>query len=158
MLMNIVITRRHFLPNCTIGSLEVVSADNPTKWVRFCETLEPHAINWHRERKIQGKTAIPCGQYKIKYRVSKKFRQKMPFLEDIPHFEGVMLHAGNYPKDTEGCILVGNNPTTKNGVILPMLNNSRRFFTALDNMIAEAIYKNGEEVTVTIREIREINK
>ena len=98
--MNIVITRRYFLHNCTIGSLEVQSADKPTKWVRFCETLEPHAIDWNRESKVKGKTAIPYGEYKVKYRFSKKFGQKMPFLENVPHFDGIMFHAGNYPKDT----------------------------------------------------------
>lgn len=153
--MNIVITRRYFLQNCTIGSLEVQSADNPTKWVRFCETLEPHAIDWSRESKVKGKTAIPCGEYKVKYRFSKKFGQKMPFLENVPHFDGIMFHAGNYPKDTKGCILVGEHPTAKNGVVLPLLNHSRRFFTALNNLIYEAD-RNGEEVNVTIRDVREI--
>ena len=153
--LNIVITRRYFLQNCTIGSLEVQSADNPTKWVRCCETLEPHALDWSRESKVKGKTAIPCGEYKVRYRFSKKFGQKMPFLENVPHFEGIMFHAGNYPKDTKGCILVGEHPTAKNGVVLPLLNHSRRLFAELKNLIYEAD-KNGEEVNVTIRDIREI--
>ena len=44
------------------------------------------------------------------------------------------------------------NPAIKNGMVLPFLNNSRRCFTAMNNMIYEAD-KNGEEVVVTIREL-----
>lgn len=29
--------------------------------VRFCDTLEPHCIDWKKERKVPGKTAIPGG-------------------------------------------------------------------------------------------------
>ena len=154
--LNIIVTRKYFLPNCTIGSLEVVRNDTPTKCVRFCETLEPHSINWNRESKVKGKTAIPCGQYKVRYQFSKKFGQKMPFLQNVPHFNGIMFHAGNYPKDTEGCILVGEHPTAKNGVVLPLLNHSRRLFAELKNLIYEAD-KNGEEITVTIRDNHEFS-
>ena len=150
--LNIIVTRKHFLPNCTIGSLEVIYEDNPLCPIYLCDTLEPHAINWNKESKVKGKTAIPCGQYKVRYRFSKKFGQNMPFLENVPHFEGIMFHIGNYPKDTQGCILTGCNPAIKNGMVLPFLNNSRSFFTALNNLIYEAD-KNSKEVVVTIREL-----
>ena len=75
----------------------------------ICDTLEPHCINWARERKVPGRTAIPEGRYKVEMNYSAKFDKLMPYLKDVPHFTGVMIHLGNTPKNTQGCILVGYN-------------------------------------------------
>ena len=145
----LVLTRKHFLPNCTIGTLEVVYEDNPLCPIYICDTLEPHAIDWSKEKKVKGRTAIPCGQYKIEYKRSPKFGRRMPYLVDVPHFQGIMIHSGNYPKDTQGCILVGVNPPMKQGIPIPKLTGSRIKFDMLNELIFNAV-KDGKEVTVTI--------
>ena len=100
--MNIVIKRRYFLPNCTIGTLEVCYEDNPLQCVYVCDTLEPTFRDLQKVKKVKGKTAIPCGEYDVRYRMSMKFNQNMPYLEDVPNFKGIMIHTGNNPKDTQG--------------------------------------------------------
>ena len=72
-----------------------------------CDTLEPQWRDLKKEKKVRGKTAIPEGKYKIVMSPSAKFGKNMPYLIDVPQFEGIMIHPGNTVKDTMGCILVG---------------------------------------------------
>ena len=96
----------------------------------FCDTLEDPDrgltstmnLTEIKSKKIKGDTAIPTGTYKItldvvspkysnfsKYPYVKFCGGKMPRLLNIPGYEGVLIHAGNTQKDTEGCLLVGEN-------------------------------------------------
>ena len=87
----------------TIGRLEIDG-------VYFCDTLEPAWRDLGPGRpghKIAGRTAIPEGRYPVVITWSPKFGQWLPLLLHVPQFEGIRIHAGNTPDDTEGCILVG---------------------------------------------------
>lgn len=77
---------------------------------------------------------------KFKDRVwAKPYGGKLPRLENVPGYEGVLIHVGNKPADTLGCILVGQNKV-KGQVI-----NS----TATFNKLMEALKdNNGVEITI----------
>lgn len=70
---------------------------------KACYTLEDVC----RKEKIRGMTAIPCGRYEIVIAWSDRFQRLMPRLLNVPFYTGVLIHNGNYPTDTDGCILVG---------------------------------------------------
>lgn len=60
----------------------------------FCDVLEdtvrPEGV------KLYGKTAIPYGTYDIILTYSPRFKQKLPLLLNVPNFEGIRIHSGNY--------------------------------------------------------------
>ena len=80
----------------------------------FCDTLEPTWRDYeHGAYKVKGRSAIPEGRYAVVISYSPKFKQWLPILLGGPEFnrkwQGIRIHAGNTAKDTEGCILVGQN-------------------------------------------------
>ena len=93
----------------------------------FCDTLEDTDRGLSvalpteelKKMKVYGKTAIPTGIYRVDLRtVSEKFRDRawarpyggrLPRLLNVPAYKGVLIHVGNTPEDTLGCILVGEN-------------------------------------------------
>jgi hypothetical protein len=96
------------------------------------------------EGKIKGKTAIPYGRYKIILQYSKKHNKMVPLLLDVTGFTSIEIHAGNFPSDTEGCILPGENKI-KGQVIY-----SRYHTTIIENLVREAL-AGDKEVWITIK-------
>ena len=126
--------------------------------VYFCDTLEDAdrglrqdmELSELRRRKVSGITAIPTGRYGVRLDVvSPKYAQReeyapiggrLPRLVDVPGYSGVLIHIGNYPEDTEGCILVGRNK--QKGAVL----ESRQTFFALYERLKEA----EEEIFISV--------
>jgi len=98
----------------------------------YCDTLEDKVRDLDNEEKIAGKTAIPEGQYKVIVNRSPKFKRELPRLLDVPYFDGILIHRGNTPEDTSGCILVGENKEV--GKVI----NSTPYEVKLTKMIKEA--------------------
>jgi len=98
--MELKLTRKEFTERSTIGELGVNGTFE-------CFTLEdpvrPEGV------KIPGQTAIPEGTYPIIINFSYRFKRLLPLLKNVPGFDGVRIHVGNVPEDTEGCILVGES-------------------------------------------------
>ena len=59
-------------------------------------------------KKIQDKTAIPRGTYKVIMSMSNRFKKILPEVLNVPGFTGIRIHSGNSSKNTEGCIIVGS--------------------------------------------------
>lgn len=94
--------------------------------------------------KIKGETAIPLGQYRVIRNMSARFKKMLPLLLDVQGFEGVRIHSGNSPADTEGCILPGITRARD------WVGDSRSAFMVLDKKISDALSR-GEEVTMTVK-------
>lgn len=152
--MNITIKRIFKGDKYAIGKLYV-------NGIYECDTLEDTdrgltqdmPLSEIQSKKLYGETAIPTGTYKIDMNtVSPKFKDrswakfcggKLPRLIDVPGYSGVLIHVGNKPADTLGCILVGDNKI-KGQVI-----NSTSTFQELYSLMLKAKVA-GEEITVTI--------
>lgn len=128
------------------GTLGKLSVDGKF----FCFTLEDvDRLLEHGYPKIAGETCIPRGRYPVVITYSNRFKRDLPLLKDVPLFEGIRLHAGNFTGDTEGCPLVGSSHTTQaNGA--PMLLNSRATFAKLFDVL-EAAYERGDAIWITVR-------
>lgn len=100
--MELRVKRRFKGDTYTIGSLFIDGK-------YFCDTLEDKVRDLTKESKVKHKTAIPEGKYKLIVNVSPRFKRKLPRLLNVPHFEGILIHAGNTAEHSSGCILVGEN-------------------------------------------------
>lgn len=108
----------------------------------FCDTLEDTVRDLNTQLKIPGLTAIPAGTYRVNMdTVSPRFSSKaaykfcagkLPRLENVPHFQGILIHIGNYPRDTDGCILVGRN-TVKGAV----MNSTETFKSLMEKLLTD---------------------
>lgn len=141
-------------PRYTIGKLFI-------NGVYECDTLEDQdrgltsqmSLEEIKAKKVYGVTAIPTGVYKLNMNtVSPKFKDRswaipykgiLPRLENVKGFEGVLIHVGNKPQDTLGCILVGENKV-KGQVI-----NSTASFNKLMKLLLQANI-DGEDIELTV--------
>lgn len=128
----------------------------------FCDTLEDTDRGLSQDMslsritgvKVKGETAIPTGRYRLtvdkvspKYSLKAKWMQYnkalMPRIEDVPGFVGILIHTGNKPKDTDGCVLVGENK------IKGELIRSEETFKKLYPILVDA-HKKGQQLYITV--------
>lgn len=117
----------------------------------FCDTLEDtdRELNSSMQeseilaKKIKAQTAIPTGKYDVILTFSPRFKRVLPLLLSVKGYEGIRIHAGNTNKDTEGCLLVGENKAK--GQVL----NSRATLEKLMSVLLEC-EKRKEKISITI--------
>lgn len=122
-MISLVLIRSYLGETYTIGHLYVNGKF-------FCDTLEDKDRGLNQQMseqeikkiKIKHETAIPVGMYYVdmntvspkysdfvKYPYAKPYKGKMPRLQNVPGYDGVLIHPGNTISHTSGCILVGEN-------------------------------------------------
>jgi hypothetical protein len=110
--MNVLLQR---LKHNQYGMFGVMFVDNRP----YCMTLERPWLD--NQRNI---SCIPSGIYKVVPHNGAKYKGVWR-LENVPNRAGILIHAGNTMKDTDGCILVGD------GTMVTGVSHSR---IALDRM------------------------
>ena len=68
-------------------------------------TLEPARSNPVNP----GHPCIPAGQYELELTFSPHFQMVTPEVMNVPGRSAIRIHPGNFPKDTLGCTLVGED-------------------------------------------------
>lgn len=154
--MKIFLERKYKKETYTIGKLYINNKF-------FCNTIEDRdrhldqnmPLSKIKTVKVAAETAIPTGTYNIRMDIiSPKYSLKpwyikncngarLPRLENVPGFDGVLIHSGNTAKDSMGCILPGVND------VPGMVTKSKETFLMLYDKM-RAAYKKGEKITITI--------
>ena len=154
--MKILIDRKWPKDTYTIGRLYV----NGTY---FCNTLEDRdrgldnrmTESQINRKKVYGETAIPKGTYAMDMNtVSPKYKAvawyeklcggRMPRLQNVPGFSGILVHPGSTALDTKGCILVGRN--TEVGKLTQSRDTFQQLYWKMN-----AAAKRGEAITIEIK-------
>ena len=93
--------------------------------------------------KVKGNTCIPYGTHNVTITYSPRFKKNLPLINNVKGFDGIRIHSGNTPQDTEGCLLLGLNKV-KGRVV-----DSKVTVNKFIDIVQEALNK-GEKVTITI--------
>ena len=130
---NLLIIRDEFTDKSTLGKL-FLNGD------MFCQTLElPYLDN---QRSISW---IPEGEYKVRLRTAKESSSRdylHLLVQDVKGRSYILVHIGNFPRDTKGCILVGQSRQQDR------VNNSR---IAMELLLKEILNLGGTNINLIIK-------
>lgn len=94
--MKLTVHRLQFSDQSTQGYLDIDGASD-------CFTLEP------RKDQSKGKPyCIPAGKYALELLPSAHFGRLVPHILNVPGFDAIEIHPGNFVSDTHGCTVVGH--------------------------------------------------
>lgn len=86
----------------------------------------------------QNVSCIPHGLYNVKPYSSKRFPNTFQLMNVIDR-SYILIHKGNYTRDTEGCILIGMNFDTLDGQ--GMVEDSTIAMNKFRNIVGDAEFK-----------------
>ena len=142
--MELILKRIAKRKNYTIGKL-YLSPLGESERGYLCDTLEPPCIEMKVDRTVEEvladrnllkaikPCAIPEGEYRVSMTYSPRYKTQLPLITGDSRFnslwQGIRIHAGNSAKDTQGCILVGENK------VVGMVVNSRLTLTKVKKIL-----------------------
>lgn len=96
--------RTVYKDDATLGNISVYEVtEEASKLVFKAASLELPPRN-----NMRGVSAIPPGEYDMRFEYSRKFRRKLWELKGVEARSEIKIHVGNYITDTRGCILLGD--------------------------------------------------
>jgi hypothetical protein len=123
-----VISRRYDT-NETLGMLWVVDG---IKLLYRCKCLELAWVN--NQQKV---SCIPEGVYDV-VKFNSQAKGKVFLLLNVPGREGIEIHAGNFLRDTLGCILPGNFFTNLDDDEIPDVAESQKAMDCLYDVLPDS--------------------
>ena len=132
-MINLLLIRNTFSKKSTVGELFLNGE-------RICDTLEN---SWQdNQRNI---SCIPEGVYPVRLRLPRESgtRDYLHLLvQEVPNRDFILVHRGNFPSQTQGCLLVGL------GTEQDVVHNS---VLAMDLLIKEILHLCGENINLIIK-------
>jgi hypothetical protein len=132
-MINLLLIRDTFTEESTIGELFINGE-------RICDTLERPYFN-----NLKNISCIPEGNYKVRLRLPRESATRdyvHLLVQDVPDRDWILFHRGNYPYQSQGCILVGL------GSQQDFVSNS---VLAMDLLIKEILNLGGENINLIIK-------
>ncbi|WDI31581.1 DUF5675 family protein [Hyphococcus flavus] len=135
--MKIIVDRYKSDDNATLSRIFVFDGDQE---VYACFGLEDE----YRDVKVRGETRIPAGRYNVGIRKEGGFHSRymrkaatrdihrgMLHILDVPGFEYILIHIGNFETDTAGCLLVGRQANERGMYIEKSVSAYRGLYSAV---------------------------
>lgn len=123
-MQTVTIIRRHRVPSSEQGGHTAITGKMGLPDGRILYTLEREDV------------MIPAGEYPLTMTYSPRFKKRLPLVEGVKGRSGIRIHAGNYARQSEGCILVGldceKNPQATDARLVASRVALTRLITGID--------------------------
>lgn len=137
----------------TLGSVVLEDVNGKELWKGYSlENIGPSTDTPNQDRRIVAR------EYQLEWTATTKnsnsklgkFRNKALLVtcKELPSFRHrrILIHTGNYPQDTEGCILLGKGIDKKQGIIIKSVDAINELFAILEKLSIKEVSLKVEEI------------
>lgn len=101
-----------------------------------CELAQGFILELPDKQNQRRISRIPEGEYECKKRFSEKYKNHFHIL-GVPGRSYILIHVGNYNKNTKGCLLPGDSVTDIDGDGYNDVTNSGNTMKLLNNVLSD---------------------